>query len=108
DNNCTVSLDSSGIPLSKRGYKTDQIYAPLSEVLAAGMVLKTGWDKNSTFYDPMCGSGTIAIEAALIATNTPPGSFRNFNFQNWFDYDGELWERIKSGADKKIRKIDFR
>ncbi len=105
---CTVSLDSSGIPLSKRGYKTEQTYAPLSEVLAAGMILKTGWDKNSTFYDPMCGSGTIAIEAALIATNTPCGAYRNFNFEKWFDFDSNLWEDIKEKADNNTRRIDFR
>lgn len=105
---CTISLDSSGTPLSKRGYKTEQTFAPLSEVLAAGMILKSNWDKNSTFYDPMCGSGTIAIEAALIATQTPPGGYRNFGFETWFDFDAELYESVKLRAESRVRRIDFR
>lgn len=107
-NECTVSLDSSSTPLSKRGYKTEQTFAPLSEVLAAGMILKTNWDKNSTFYDPMCGSGTIAIEAALIATQTPAGGYRNFGFETWFDFDADLWKSVKYRAESRVKRIDFR
>ena len=72
----TVSLDSSGESLHKRGWRTDQTEAPLNEVLAAGMILKTGWRGNSNLLDPMCGSGTLLIEAAMIALNIPPGIYR--------------------------------
>lgn len=71
---CTLSLDSSGESLHKRGYRVEQTEAPINEVLAAGMILKTGWHGEKNFIDPMCGSGTILIEAALIATNTNPGN----------------------------------
>jgi putative N6-adenine-specific DNA methylase len=95
DHQCTVSLDSSGKPLDKRGYKLEISEAPLSEVLAAGLILSTGWDKITPFTDPMCGSGTIAIEAALIAANIAPGKFRHFIFEKWPDFNQELWEKIK-------------
>ena len=75
-NKCTLSLDSSGESLHKRGYRIDQTEAPLSEVLAAGMILKSGWRGESAFLDPMCGSGTILIEAAMIALGIPPGIHR--------------------------------
>ncbi len=91
ENRCTISLDSSGESLHKRGYKTDQNEAPLSEVLAAGMILLSGWSGDTDFIDPMCGSGTIPIEAALIATNIPPGIFRQkFAFEKWKDFDNQL------------------
>ena len=90
-----VSLDSSGDPLFKRGYRTKQYIAPLNEALAAGMILISGWDAKSDFIDPMCGSGTLPIEAALIARDIPPGIFRkSFSFMNWIDYDEELYTRI--------------
>lgn len=92
---CTLSFDSSGESLHKRGYRTGQTEAPLNEVLAAGMILKTGWKGESDFIDPMCGSGTILIEAALIAKNIPPGIYRNqFAFEKWKDFDLELFETL--------------
>ena len=88
---CTISIDSSGESLHKRGYRVAQGDAPLSEVLAAGMILMAGWDGGSDFIDPMCGSGTLPIEAALIATNTPPGKFKKeFAFEKWDDFDLDL------------------
>lgn len=75
-NDCTLSIDSSGESLHKRGYRVDQTEAPLNEVLAAGMILKTGWKGESNFVDPMCGSGTLLIEAAMIALNIAPGLYR--------------------------------
>lgn len=75
-NTCTLSLDSSGESLHKRGYRVAQTEAPINEVLAAGLILKSGWKGEKNFIDPMCGSGTILIEAALIATNTAPGIYR--------------------------------
>jgi len=94
---CTVSLDSSGESLHKRGYRISQVSAPLNEVLAAGMILKTGWRGESHFIDPMCGSGTLLIEAAMIAMNIAPGVFRKeFAFERWPDFDSELFEEIYS------------
>ena len=95
DTTCTLSLDSSGEPLFKRGYRVAQTDAPINEVLAAGMLLLAGWDGQSDFMDPMCGSGTLAIEAALIALNIPPGIFRSsFAFEKWKDFDADLWDAV--------------
>ncbi|MEG1617053.1 MAG: THUMP domain-containing protein [Bacteroidales bacterium] len=92
---CTLSLDSSGESLHKRGYRVEQTEAPLNEVLAAGMILKTGWRGEKNFVDPMCGSGTLLIEAAMIATNTPAGIYRQgFGFEKWADYDEELFDKL--------------
>ena len=96
---CTLSLDSSGDPLYKRGYKEQLTDAPISEVLAAGILLKAGYDGSRDLYDPMCGSGTFLIEAALIATNTPAGLYRkNFGFQRWtigdLAFDEEMWQDL--------------
>ncbi|MCB0806611.1 MAG: class I SAM-dependent RNA methyltransferase [Bacteroidales bacterium] len=103
-NQCTVSVDSSGEPLFKRGYRKATGPAPLNEVLAAGMILLSGWDRKKPFIDPMCGSGTIPIEAALIAHRIPPGKFReHYTFQRWKDYDENLWNDVKQHADEKIR-----
>jgi len=99
----TISLDSSGNSLDKRGYKLSSAKAPLSEVLAAGIILLSEWDCESTFIDGMCGSGTIPIEAALIARNIPAGSFRKFGFENWNDFDKDLWSKIKNDADELIK-----
>jgi putative N6-adenine-specific DNA methylase len=100
---CTVSLDSSGESLHKRGYRKATGPAPISEVLAAGMILLTGWDRKSNFIDPMCGSGTIPIEAALIAKNIPAGYFReDYSFMHWKDFDSALWEEIKKDAHARI------
>lgn len=92
---CTVSLDSSGESLHKRGYRIKTNKAPLNEVLAAGMILLSGWDKKSVFIDPMCGSGTLVIEAAMMAHNIPPGMYReSFGFETWNDFDADLLESI--------------
>lgn len=91
----TISLDSSGGSLHKRGYRTGQFEAPLNEVLAAGMIMITGWNGDGPFLDPMCGSGTLAIEAALIAAGIPPGIFKkHYGFENWKDFDRELMEHV--------------
>ena len=99
---CTVSLDSSGDSLHKRGYKTDAVVAPMNEVLAAGLILLSDWNRISNFHDPMCGSGTLLIEAALIAYNIPANIFRDkFGFEGWKDFDEELWEMIKEVSLEK-------
>ena len=95
DQQVTLSLDSSGESLHKRGYRVATTEAPMSEVLAAGMLLLAGWKGQSDFYDPMCGSGTLPIEAALIARNIAPGVFRqSYAFEKWPDFDVELWNDI--------------
>lgn len=95
ENQCTLSLDSSGESLHRRGYRQEQVEAPLNEVLAAGMILMTGWRGECDLIDPMCGSGTIPIEAALIARNIAPGVFRKgFGFEKWKDFDRELFDSI--------------
>ena len=92
---CTLSLDSSGESLHRRGYRQEQVEAPLNEVLAAGMVLMTGWRGECDLIDPMCGSGTIPVEAALIARNIAPGVFRKgFAFEKWVDFDSEMFDEI--------------
>jgi putative N6-adenine-specific DNA methylase len=102
---CNVSLDTSGESLHKRGYKKISGQAPLSEVLAAGLLLLSGWDKKTTLIDPMCGSGTILSEAALMAENKAPGLFRNkFGFMNWKNYDQSLWNEIFVDAKKQSSK----
>ena len=104
--NCTVAFDSSGESLHKRGYRDKTNLAPLNEVLAAGMILLSGWDKRSTFIDPMCGSGTLLIEAAMIANNIPPGYYRDeYGFENWkkfMAFDQELFNMIFDSAINKI------
>lgn len=92
---CTLSLDSSGESLHRRGYRQEALEAPLNEVLAAGMILLTGWKGDCDFYDPMCGSGTLPIEAALIARNIAPGIFRKeFAFEKWEDFDQDMFDSI--------------
>lgn len=91
----TISLNSSGESLHKRGYRVANTEAPINEALAAGMLLMAGWKGQGNFYDPMCGSGTLLIEAALIAQNIAPGIFRKgFAFEKWKDFDPDLWEEI--------------
>jgi putative N6-adenine-specific DNA methylase len=105
---CTLLLDSSGDSLHKRGYRRDIVEAPLNEVLAAGMILLTGWNGNSTFIDPMCGSGTLPIEAAMIAMHMPPQHKRpSFGFFNWKGFNKQLWETVKAEADARIRQPEF-
>ena len=95
DNDATLCLDSSGESLHRRGYRQESVEAPLNEVLAAGMILMSGWKADTDFIDPMCGSGTLAIEAALIARNISPGVFRKeFAFEKWNDFDQELFDAI--------------
>lgn len=95
ENQCTLSLDSSGESLHRRGYRQEAVEAPLNEVLAAGMILMTRWRGETDFIDPMCGSGTLPIEAALIARNIAPGVFRKeYAFEKWPDYDQDLFDRI--------------
>ena len=95
EDRCTLSLDSSGESLHRRGYRQEAVEAPLNEVLAAGMILMTGWKGECDLIDPMCGSGTIPIEAALIARNIAPGVFRKeFAFEKWVDFDQDLFDSI--------------
>jgi len=92
---CTLCLDSSGESLHRRGYRQESVEAPLNEVLAAGMILLTGWHGECDFIDPMCGSGTLLVEAALIAHNMAPGLFRKeYAFEKWSDFDSELFDTI--------------
>ncbi len=105
---CTLLLDSSGDSLHKRGYRRDTVEAPLNEVLAAGMLLLSGWNDTGPFVDPMCGSGTLVIEAALLAAGLPPQIKRpSFGFFRWRNFDRKLWERTKSAADARARKPMF-
>ncbi len=91
----TLSLDSSGESLHKRGYRVANTQAPINEALAAGMLLLAGWHGQSDFYDPMCGSGTLLIEAALIARNIAPGIYRKgFAFEKWASFDADLFEEV--------------
>ena len=91
----TVSLDSSSDSLHRRGYRTHSVPAPINEVLAAGMILLSGWDKKTTFLDPMCGSGTIAMEALTLAAGRPPqDKDRRFGFKQWKDFDSDLWDKV--------------
>ena len=105
----TLSLDSSGDPLFKRGWRVAQTDAPINEVLAAGIILLSGWDGKTDLIDPMCGSGTFLIEAALIAANIAPGVYRDsYAFQQWPDYDADLFDKIyndDSGEREFTHKI---
>ncbi len=105
-NRVVIALDSSGDSLHKRGYREKTNLAPINEVLAAGLVQLTEWDRRSTFLDPMCGSGTILIEAALLAANIPSGYYRErFGFMNWkqfLPYNEELWDKIYESAVSRI------
>ncbi|MEC7262803.1 MAG: THUMP domain-containing protein, partial [Bacteroidota bacterium] len=105
-NTCTVSLDSSGNSLHQRGYRILTNIAPINEVLAAGLLLMSGWDGQSDFLDPMCGSGTFLIEAAMIACNIPANINReSYAFMHWKDYDPELHQKIVDASLKKTREF---
>ncbi len=105
---CDISLDASGDSLHRRGYRRDTVEAPLNEVLAAGMILHSGWSGKGDFADPMCGSGTLAVEAAFLATATPPQQKReSFGFFRWPDFNRKLWEQVKKEADAKIQPFEF-
>ncbi|MCQ2077558.1 MAG: THUMP domain-containing protein [Bacteroidaceae bacterium] len=102
DNDVTIALDSSGESLHHRGYRCGSVAAPLNEVLAAGIIMLTGWNGDSDFIDPMCGSGTILIEAALIAKNIYPGVYRKeFAFEKWKDFDPDLFDDIYNDDSKE-------
>ena len=108
-NSCNVSLDSSGESLHKRGYKAFGTVAPINEILAAGIVLMSGWKADSDFLDPMCGGGTILIEAAMIACNMAPNLNRNeFAFEKWKDWDEDLFDLIEKSVLNKIIKFDHK
>ncbi len=96
---CTISIDSSGALLHQRGYRLAGAKAPLRETLAAGILLAAGWDTVSPLLDPFCGSGTIAIEGALLAAGLPPGRSRRFAFMDWPDYDPSLWAGLLERAE---------
>ena len=105
---CTVSLDSSGASLHHRGYRTATNIAPINEVLAAGLLLHSGWRGQSHFLDPMCGSGTMLIEAAMIACNMPANLNRKeFAFEKWLDWDMDLFEKIESVVLKKVTDCHY-
>ena len=105
---CTVSLDTSGESLHRRGYKSATNIAPINEVLAAGMLLLSGWDGQSHFLDPMCGSGTILAEAAMIACNIPANINRKeFAFEKWSDWDSELFDKVLESLLKKTREFHY-
>src|SRR5581483_9140678 len=100
-----LSLDSSGESLHKRGYRPILTKAPLNEALAAAIVLLTGWAGETPFVDPLCGSGTLPIEAAWLALRRPPGlTRRRFGFQGWMDYDVRAWTAIRDEARRQVRK----
>lgn len=100
---CTVSIDLAGAGLHRRGYRQERTVAPLRETLAAGVLLLSGWDGASPLVDPMCGSGTLAIEAALIATRTAPGLGREFAFQTWPDFEAGSWQALRDEAHRLRR-----
>jgi putative N6-adenine-specific DNA methylase len=97
---CTVSADSSGAHLHQRGYRTSVTEAPMRETLAAALILASGWDRKSPLVDPFCGSGTIPIEAAMMAARMAPGRKRRFQFMHWPGYDAAEWKRVHSAATK--------
>lgn len=111
-NRCVIALDSSGDSLHKRGYREKTNLAPINEVLAAGLIQLSEWDRRSTFLDPMCGSGTILIEAAMLAANIPAAYFREqFGFMNWkffLPFDTHLWEKIHRAALERISTDDIK
>ncbi len=108
EQDCTLSLDSSGDSLHRRGYRQEQGTAPLNEALAAGIILSTGWRGECDFIDPMCGSGTLPIEAALIARNIAPGVYRkSFAFEKWRDFDHNLLEHVYND-DSREREFTHR
>lgn len=107
ERDCTVSLDSSGASLHKRAYRTATHRAPINEVLAAGMILLSGWRGERPFCDMMCGAGTIPCEAALIAQNIAPGTYRpQYGFYTWKDYDHTLWKNIKAEAKEQEKELE--
>lgn len=105
DDMCTISVDSSGELLHKRGYRKNSAVAPLRETLAAGCLLHCNWRGNLPLWDPFCGSGTLPIEAALLAANMPPSLQRSFSCQLWPGYREGLWQTLVSEAQKVRREV---
>jgi putative N6-adenine-specific DNA methylase len=99
-NRCTISADTSGAHLHRRGYRRAVTEAPLRETLAAGLLLASGWDRAAPLLDPFCGSGTLCIEAALMSRRMAPGRARRFRFMEWPDFNGDLWRSVKAEADE--------
>jgi len=109
NNSCRIFLDSSGESLHKRGYRLEGFTAPLNETLAAGMILLTGWNGDSNFIDPMCGSGTLVIEAAMIAMNIAPNLNRNnLGFMKWKDFDNELFNNVKNKLTENQKELKIK
>jgi len=105
-NRCTISLDTSGAPLDRRGYRLARTEAPLRETLAAALIELTGWDGTVPLVDPMCGSGTIPIEAALKAGRRAPGLLRQFGFERWSTFDRALWQRlVREARDEALATV---
>lgn len=105
-NQCTISLDLAGTGLHRRGYRRDPTIAPLKETLAAGLVALTGWDQKSHFVDPMCGSGSLPLEAAMLASNSAPGLLSpDFGFQRWTDFDATTWQELLEEAEQARREF---
>lgn len=105
----TISLNTSGLPLFQRGYRQSAGEAPLNEVVAAGLIRMTGWDRRSTFIDPFCGSGTLLIEAALLATGIPSNIERqHYAFKNFANFNAELWEEIYNSSVKRVTGLPCR
>lgn len=108
ERSCTISFDSSGGSLHLRGYRSATNIAPINEVLAAGLLLHSGWDGRHHFLDPMCGSGTLLIEAAMIACRIPANIHRKFfGFQNWMQYDPELFQTIYDASMKRVQDVPY-
>jgi putative N6-adenine-specific DNA methylase len=101
ENRCTVSVDASGALLHRRGYRLATAKAPLRETLAAALLLATGWNGRTPLIDPLCGSGTIALEAALLARGVAPGRRRRFRFMDWPEFDAALWSALCAEADER-------
>ncbi|WP_276392738.1 THUMP domain-containing class I SAM-dependent RNA methyltransferase [Eudoraea chungangensis] len=109
NNQCNISLDTSGKSLHQRGYRKATNIAPINEVLACGLLLLSGWDGQSNFLDPMCGSGTFLVEATMIACNIPANINRKgFAFQKWDDFDAELYDKIVDSSLNKTREFHFK
>ena len=105
----SVALDTSGNALNQRGYRTSTNIAPINEVLAAGILILSGWDGQTDFLDPMCGSGTFLVEAAMIACNIPANINRKeFAFEKWSDWDNDLFDKITDSSLKKIREFNYK
>jgi putative N6-adenine-specific DNA methylase len=105
-NHCTISLDLAGAGLHRRGYRRDPTIAPLKETLAAGLVALSGWDQKTPFVDPMCGSGSLPLEAALLANKTAPGLLSpDFAFQRWQDFDALAWQGLLEEAKQARREL---